>query len=51
MAAGPKTSDSNGMVELPYRVAEREFYQLVDKDGSNDDIRSASLRLRPRPCP
>jgi hypothetical protein len=46
MAAGPGTARLNGMVELPHRVAEQEFYQRLDKDGSSDDIRLFNDKLR-----
>ena len=38
----PHTPRLNGKVERSHRVDDQEFYQLLDKDGITDDIRSCS---------
>jgi transposase InsO family protein len=42
----PRTPRLNGKVERSHRVDDREFYQLLDKNGVADDIRLFNEKLR-----
>lgn len=42
----PRTPRLNGKVERSHRVDDQEFYQLLNQDGSTDDIHLLNAKLR-----